>query len=63
MKMKPFLYRAAFLLVSQLAAHADAIYNISINTSTLAGSPAAPFYLQVQLADGSGTGMGTTRPC
>lgn len=56
--MKPNLSRLAFLFAAQLVAHADALYNITINTPTLAASPAGPFYLAVQLADGTGTGDG-----
>lgn len=56
--MKTLLSQMAFLLLLHVAAYADALYNVTINTSTLAGSPAGPFYLQVQLADGSGTGDG-----
>jgi hypothetical protein len=36
-------------------AHADVIYNISMNTAPLLGHPAGPFSLEFQFNDGSGT--------
>lgn len=38
------------------AASADAIYTVSIDTNPLIGSSAQPFTLDLQFADGSGTG-------
>jgi hypothetical protein len=52
---------AAFFAASAACAHyayADAIYNVSMDTSGLVGNPAAPFYLDFQFNDGSGTNDG-----
>jgi hypothetical protein len=38
--------------------YANLLYAVSLDTSPLIGHPAAPFYLEFQLNDGSGTGDG-----
>jgi hypothetical protein len=43
--------------LAPLAAHAS-VLNVTVNTSGLVGHPAAPFYIELQLTDGSGTGDG-----
>ncbi len=40
------------------AARADAIYNVSLDTSSLIGNAAGPFSLDFQFNDGSGTNDG-----
>lgn len=39
-------------------ASANAIYNVTMDTSALVGNPAGPFYLDFQFNDGSGTNDG-----
>lgn len=50
------------LVVSSLcgvaAAHAAALFTVSLDTSALVGDPAGPFALDFQLTDGSGGGDG-----
>lgn len=52
---------AAFIAAFAAGAHyanADMLYNISMDTSALVGNAAAPFYLDFQFNDGSGTNDG-----
>src|SRR4030095_4323392 len=46
----------AWALSSAPLAHADLIYDFSLDTSSLVGHPAGPFQLAFQLNDGSGLG-------
>lgn len=45
---------AVFVFWAQLA-RPDAVYNVTLNTTSLAGHAAGPFSLEFQLTDGSGT--------
>lgn len=53
-KLSPGL---AFLLCAT-AGSADPVFNVSMNTAALVGDPAAPFFLEFQFNDGSGTNDG-----
>lgn len=46
------------LLCVPLLLNADVIYQVSLDTAALGGSSAGPFWLALQLSDGSGTGDG-----
>jgi len=48
----------AVLVAGAHCAHADMVYNVSMDTSALVGNAAGPFYLDFQLNDGSGTNDG-----
>ncbi len=60
MKLEPYLLALRAGLASLLAAAACAAsaFTISLDTTVLIGHPAAPFYIEFQLNDGSGTGNG-----
>jgi hypothetical protein len=42
--------------LSASVCHADLLFHVSLNTTPLMGHPAAPFYVDFQLTDGSGAG-------
>lgn len=44
--------------VALTAAHADIVYNVTLNTTPLIGHPAGPFSIGFEFADGSGIGDG-----
>jgi hypothetical protein len=44
-----------FCAVSASVCRADLLFHVSLNTAPLVGHPAAPFYVEFQLNDGSGT--------
>src|SRR5579883_3279923 len=48
------------LLAAASALHAQTNYHVSFDTSTLETSSAAPFYVDFQMIDGTGTGNGNT---
>jgi len=59
--MKPYFFLLTLLAsfaTLQRSAQADAIYDVSINTSPLISNAAGPFSLDFQFTDGSGTGDG-----
>jgi len=56
--MPKFLHRLFALICLATAAHATAIITVVVDTHTLVGHAAAPFYLDFQFTDGSGTGDG-----
>jgi len=58
-KLAAGLLAGAGVLLGAPAGHATTFnYNVFVNTAGMAGSPAAPFSLDFQLTDGSGTGDG-----
>jgi len=57
--VKNSIFRCAlFCALTALTLQADALYNVTIDTSPLIAHPAGPFALDLQLNDGSGTGNG-----
>lgn len=53
--LKTVLVTSALCSIYQTAL-GDAIYNVTLDTSSLVGDPAGPFYLYVEFTDGSGIG-------
>lgn len=52
--MRHRFFAFAILAVAAVSAFADATYTVTLNTAPLAASPAGPFSLAFQIADGSG---------